>query len=115
MNDHGATSSIRRWPIAALAAGLLLLASAPFLASFVPDRAVWTDADARAYTEAAADLHAKTFSPHDEARTAAQHHFDEMQSRLNAAQNRRNWPKYVALTAGALLTITGVAGYALQR
>jgi hypothetical protein len=50
MNDHGATSSIRRWPIAALAAGLLLLASAPFLPSFVQYRAVWTDADARAYT-----------------------------------------------------------------
>jgi hypothetical protein len=112
--DAGA-SPAARWPAAVLVAGVLLLAASPLLPRLVPTRAVWTDADAQAYNAAATDLHAKTFARQDDARTAAQRNFDQMQARLRAARSQQNWPKYAALTAGVLLIVVGIAQYARQR
>lgn len=110
--------------------GVLLLVVAPWVPGLIPNGVVWTDADAEQYTQASADLHAKSYqaaadksSDHGhhhpggtaEEKAAAQVAFDLAQSKRDGAVRRKNWSKYLLQAVGVLVSAVGIWGYVQNK
>lgn len=123
----------RLWTTAALAVGVVLMLIGPLLVSLaLPLDAQWTDDDARAYSQASADLHAAGHAQahrhehpgqtnHEHAQLeppvaeTAQAAFDRQKARLDAAERRHGWLQLAARGVGVLLAAAGIGGYLLNR
>jgi len=124
------------WTSLALVAGLLLMVGGPLILwLFMPDQAVWTDADARQWGQASANLHAanhaslphnhnhaagaaRTPDGHDQpiaALAAAQAEYDRLEARRAGSLARRDWLWYGSTILGALFASAGIAGHFLAR
>jgi hypothetical protein len=119
------------WTSVALVVGLLMTLAGPLLVSLLlPAQAVWSDADAQGYSQAAANLHEAihrqghkptaghshgSASAADPDLAGAQAAFDKQQERLNASAS---WPERLKLgvrLAGLLFVAVGIFGYVLSR
>lgn len=107
-----------------LTIGLILLILAQFITAAVPNAAVWSDDQAREYQKAASGLHDATYGVNhkhgpgeshehavDESLAKARDEFARAKAKLELAQSRRNYPKYVLLTLGVLFSVGGLAIY----
>lgn len=108
-----------------LAIGLILLILAQFITAAVPNSAVWTDDQAREYQKAAAGLHDATYGVNHKHRPGEAHahavneaalaqareQFAQAKAKLELAQARRNYPKYLLLALGLLFSVGGLATY----
>ncbi|MEX2176036.1 MAG: hypothetical protein WD872_16865 [Pirellulaceae bacterium] len=117
------------WTSVAIVLGLAtMLAGPPLVAQLLPTSAVWTDADAEAYTRAATDLHGAAaghshahgagenhrhapVSPDDPGLIAAEEAFRTQQARRDGASARRGWLAWGVRMLGVLVAGAGVAGY----
>jgi hypothetical protein len=96
---------------------------APLCLGVLPTQAVWTDAQAEAYTKAGNDLHAASHSHssgggHSQgsqadaaALEAAKKAYEAQRAKLEAAQSRGGWLKWGLRILGAAICAAGVWGY----
>jgi|GEM_PF-5396807 len=118
------------WPMPLLLVGVLLLVLAPWSANLIPTSAVWSDEDAREYTRASADLHAKSYEAsqhgsghHGHSHTggtksekaAAKAAFDAIQGRRDRAGLLPKLLRYSLQAVGLAACAAGIWGYLKGR
>lgn len=111
-------------PAGAMIVGLVLMFFGYVQESIVPNNAVWTDEQAKTYSENSARMHNAAYSGHDHSKkdshgepdrsspeyVKAKADFEKSKADLAAALNRQVWMKY-----GIILLGVAIAGFGIVR
>ena len=116
-------------PPGAMIIGLALMAFGYVQESIVPNNAVWTDEQAKTYSENSARMHTAAYAGHDHSKESAHGEpdrknpeylnakadFEKSQADLAAALSRRAWTKYGVILLGVVIAGYGIVCVAIEK
>lgn len=116
-------------PAGAMIIGLALMAFGYVQESLVPTSAVWTDEQAKTYSENSARMHNAAYSGHDHSKEnghaepdrnspeylKAKADFDKSKADLAAALHRQTWMKYGVILLGVVIAGFGIVRVAIDK